>query len=46
MKSLVKEQVYMYLRYILVITCMFSANVQVIIASYLTIQNVHLPDHK
>ena len=34
-KSPVKQQFYMYLWYILVITCMFSANVQVIITSYL-----------
>jgi len=40
----IKEQVYMYLWYTLVITCVFSANVPVIIASYLTIQNLHLPE--
>jgi hypothetical protein len=44
LKSPVKEQVYTYLSYILVITYMCSANVQAIITSYLTIQNVNLPD--
>jgi len=43
MKSPVK-QVYMCLWYILVITYMLSANVQVIITSYLTIKNIRLPD--
>jgi len=42
--SPVKQQVYMYLLYILVITHMFSANVQEIITSYLTTQNVRLPE--
>jgi hypothetical protein len=41
--SPVKQQVYMYLCYILVITYMFSANVQEIITSHLTIQTVQLP---
>jgi len=44
MMSPVKQQVYMYLLYILVITHMFSANVQEIITSYLTTQNVRLPE--
>ena len=42
--SPVKKRVYMYLRYILVITYMFSAIIQKSFTSYLTTQNVHLPD--
>ena len=44
MMSTVKQQVYVYLCYILVITYMFSASVQAITTSYLTIQTVDLPD--
>jgi len=44
MMSPVKKRVYMYLRYILVITYMFSAIIQKSFTSYLTTQNVHLPD--
>jgi hypothetical protein len=44
MISAVKQQVYMYLLYILLIEYMFSANVQAVITTYLTIQNVHLPE--
>jgi len=36
----VKQQVYMFLWYILVIMYMFSANVQAIIVSYLTTQKI------
>jgi len=43
MISSVKQQVYIYLWYSLVITYMFSANIQAVITSYLTIQNVDLP---
>ena len=44
MMSPVKQQDCMYLRYLLVITHMFSANVQATITSYLARQNEHLPD--